>query len=100
MLLSAGNPEGPARSFIANAPTQVPLQLTVVMNVNGRGYTVEAAIPFAALGFVPKEGQKLAFDLAIDNSNNGSTRAGQLVWNGTARDSADRTHWGRAVLAK
>jgi len=100
VLLSAGNVDGQAQSFIAHAPKQIPLRLAVMANVNGGGYTLEAAIPFAALGFEPKEGQKLAFDLAIDNSNDGSTRAGQLVWNGTARDSADRTHWGRAVLAK
>lgn len=100
ILLSAGTAEGKPQWFFANAPKQAPLTLAVVPNVNGQGYTLEAAIPFKSLGFEPKEGQKLAFDLAIDNSTDGSSRTAQLVWNGTARNSADRTHWGRALLSK
>ena len=100
ILLSAGNADGQPRWFFANAPEQSPLNLKVIPNVNGKGYTLETAIPFRSLGFEPKEGQKLAFDLAIDNSSDGNTRSAQLVWNGTARNSADRTHWGRALLTK
>jgi hypothetical protein len=51
-----------------------------------RGWT----ILFESLGFEPKEGKKLVFDLAIDNSADGTRRDRQLVWNGKARNSADR----------
>lgn len=100
ILLSAGNADGQPQWFFANAPQQAPLTLAVMPAVNGLGYTLEAAIPFNSLGFKPTEGQTLAFDLAIDNSTDGRTRTAQLVWNGTARNSADRTHWGRALLTK
>ena len=100
ILLSAGNADGQAQWYFANAPQQVPLKLVVLPNVNGQGYTLEAAIPFSSLGFTPQDGESLAFDLAIDNSTDGSNRTAQLVWNGTARNSADRTHWGRALLTK
>jgi hypothetical protein len=100
ILLSAGNADGRPQWYFANSPAQAPLTLTAAANVNGQGYTLEAAIPFKSLGFEPAEGKELAFDLAIDNSNDGNSRAAQLVWNGTARNSADRTHWGRALLTK
>ena len=100
ILLSAGNADGQSQWFFANTSTQASLKLAVIPNVNRRGYTLEAAIPFASLGFEPQAGQTLVFDLAIDNSDDGANRAAQLVWNGTARNSADRTHWGRAKLVK
>jgi hypothetical protein len=100
ILLSAGNADGQSQWFFANTSTQASLKLAVIPNVNRRGYTLEAAIPFASLGFEPQAGQTLVFDLAIDNSDDGANRAAQLVWNGTARNSADRTHWGRAMLVK
>lgn len=100
VLLSAGLPDGAPQWWVVNAPKQYPCQLTVVPNVGGTGYTLEAAIPFEALGFAPRAGQQLRFDLAIDGSEDGDKRTAQLVWNGTARNSGDRTHWGGAVLSE
>ncbi len=100
LLLSAGTAGGRPRWFFASAAKQAPLTLAVIPRVGGGGYTLEAAIPFESLGFEPVEGLKLAFDLAIDNSDDGNARAGQLVWNGSARDSGDRSDWGRALLTK
>jgi hypothetical protein len=57
---------------------------------------MEAAIPFEALGFVPKPGQEVLFDLCIDDATGGNRRA--LAWNGTA--SKDRGAWGKAVFIK
>ena len=85
---------------MANAPQLVPLKLVVLPHVNGQGYTLEAAIPFSSLGFTPQDGKTLAFDLAINNSTDGTNRTAQLVWNGTARNSAGRTHWIRARPTK
>ena len=67
--------------------------------VDGRGYVLEAAIPFQALGFTPTPGQVIRFDLAIDEGD-GTGRQRQLTWNGTARDSGDRSDWGQATLVK
>jgi hypothetical protein len=100
VLLSGGLVDGATHSYIAHAPQQVPCALAVTRNVDGRGYVLEAAIPFAAFGLVPTAGRALLFDLALDDSADGQGRLRQLMWNGTARNSSDRTHWGRAVLGE
>jgi hypothetical protein len=92
--------DGKTAAYIANAPEQQPCQVAVVPGVDGKGYTIEAAIPFKALGFRPAEGKAVRFDLAVDDSADGSRRLRQLMWNGTGRNSGDRTAWGRAVFAK
>ena len=100
ILLSAGQTKGGFHSHLVNASEQPKCETTVTADVDGKGYTLEAAIPFKALGFVPKEGRQILFDLAIDDSGDGKMRTRQLVWNGNARDSGDRTAWGRATFAK
>ncbi|NDK15779.1 MAG: hypothetical protein GW911_27425, partial [Armatimonadetes bacterium] len=92
--------DGKPQWFYANAPKQYPGDLVVLPKVDGTGYVLEAALPFEAFGFQPKDGQHLLFDLALDNSTDGKSRACQLMWNGIARNSGDRTHWGRGVLGK
>ena len=42
--------------------------------------------------------RELLFDLAVDDSADGTARRCQLMWNGTARNSGDRTSWGRLRL--
>ncbi len=100
VLLSGGLVDGKPQWYYAQAPKQYDCGLTVVRNVDGKGYVIEAAIPFAALDMKPAEGQQMLFDLALDNSNDGSGRACQLMWNGIARNSGDRTHWAHATLAR
>ena len=97
ILLSAGEPQDGQRSYLANAPSQVPCQVAVIPAADGKGYTIEAAIPHEALGFKPAEGTKLLFDLAIDDGD-GTGRQRQLMWSGGERNSGDRTAWGRAVF--
>jgi len=92
--------DGTTECYVANAPAQTPCRIAVVPRVDGKGYTIEAAIPFKALGFKPAEGKEIRFDLAVDDSADGSGRLRQLMWNGTARNSGDRTGWGRAVFGK
>jgi hypothetical protein len=96
ILLSAGTREG--RSYLANAPQQTPLEMIVVPGVDGKSYTLQAAIPWKALNVQPKVGQEFMFDLAIDDSSDGKVRARQLMWNGTDKNSSDRSHWGRIKL--
>ena len=85
------------RSYFANAPKQAPIKMVVVPDVAGDGYTIEAAIPFEGLGFVPRENQELLFDIGINDTTNGRR---QLMWNGVARNSGDRGAWGRAKLSR
>jgi len=98
VLLSAAQVDGKPQWHYRNAPQQYDLKMVVVPATDGKGYTLQAAIPFAALGFKPKEGMQLLFDIAIDNSADGKNRRCQLMWNGTAKNSGDRAHWGRARL--
>ena len=97
VLLGAG---GGGRHYILNAPQQCECRLAVVAHVDGKGYTLEAAIPFKALNFAPAEGLRIRLDLAVDDSTDGKGRKCQLMWNGTARNSGDRTYWGQAVFVR
>jgi hypothetical protein len=95
-VLLRGGPSDAKHSpmIYVNAPRKFPLgKSAVVPSLDGKGYTIEAAIPFSALGFEPKSGQEILFDLCVDDGSNGRR---QLAWNGTARDSKDRGSWGRA----
>ena len=99
ILLSAGHPADGKPSYIVHGTTPIPCRVVVTLTVDGHGYILEAAIPFEALGFSPKPGQEVRFDLAIDDGD-GSGRTRQLMWNGGSRNSGDRTDWGVATLLK
>jgi hypothetical protein len=100
LLLGAGVSGGEAKWFVTNNTSKDKVTVVVKPNVSGKGYTLEAKIPFAVLGFTPTSGQSVRFDVAIDDSENGHDRIRQLVWNGTSRDSGDRTDWGTARFVK
>ena len=53
-------------------------------NLDGKGYTLEAAIPFTALGFDPEPNQEILFDIAVDDGDTGTGRIRQIVFNGNA----------------
>lgn len=97
VLLSARKGADGYRWFFNNSPQQFPVNMIVVKNVGNDGYTLEAAIPFAGLGFTPHENQEVLFDLGL-NDNTAGRR--QFMWNGVARNSGDRGAWGRAKLVK
>ena len=74
------------------------MQVVVLPFPDGKGYSLEAAIPWNALGVTePKTGMKLRFDLALDNSD-GEKRIEQFMWSGTAYNHSDRSMWGTATL--
>lgn len=98
LLIGAGKPEGQFRAV--NAPKQFKCKIVVVPRVDGKGYVIETAIPFSGLGFKPEPGKEILFDLAVDNSHDGKGRKAQIMWNGIARNSSDRSAWGRAVFGK
>jgi hypothetical protein len=84
--------------FIVNAPRQVAIALSVAPTVDGKGYSLEAAIPWRALNVAPKEGQELLFDMGVNDAPPGGDRSRQLMWNGGERNSGDRSQWGRLQL--
>lgn len=98
-VLLGGHPEVKAGStHVVNAATQPEIRLVNVPSVDGSGYTMEAAIPWTALDIKPGENQELIFDMAIDDAPQGGGRTRQLMWNGGARNSGDRSYWGRLQL--
>ena len=97
IVIKAGQ-RGDAPLFYANTARQLGGQARLIPSDDG--YTLEAAIPWTALSFTPHEGADLRFDVAIDDSTTGRTRARQLTWNGTDKNSGDRTHWGRLQLLR
>jgi hypothetical protein len=84
--------------FFVNAPRQAAIAMFVAPNVDGKGYTLEAAIPWPALSVTPKEGQELLFDIGVNDAPQGGDRIRQLMWNGGERNSGDRSRWGRLQL--
>ena len=82
----------------ANQPDDV--RTFAARNATADGYTLEAAIPWKDLGFKPVNGQEILFDLGIDATSDHNpevtARDAQWMWNGSARNSSDRSQWGRA----
>ncbi|MDR1964114.1 MAG: hypothetical protein LBQ50_10080, partial [Planctomycetaceae bacterium] len=100
-ILLGANPTGSDQTFIRNIPKQQgTIQRFVSLKTDGTGYYLEAAIPFELLGFTPKEGLEILFDIAIDDSEDGLARQRQFVWNGDNRVSGERGGWGRVRLTK
>jgi hypothetical protein len=97
IMLSAGQVDGKPQFFFTHLEKQPDCKLVVLPSANG--YTVEAAIPFASIGFKPAANQQIRFDIGVDESANGKSRIRQIMWNGTSRNSGDRTGWGRATLS-
>ncbi len=95
LIRGAKAPEGKKGVYFINAPKQYDAQCVVVPGIDGQSYIVEAAIPFEALGFKPRKGQEILFDLCVNDNNGGRV---QLAWNGTSQNSKNRGVWGRAEL--
>ena len=93
VLLSARKGEDGYRWYFNNASAQFPIQMSVVLEAGG--YAIEAAIPFEGLGFGPREGQEISFDIGLNDATAGRR---QYIWNGGPRNSGDRSAWGRAKL--
>ncbi|MDR0336591.1 MAG: beta-galactosidase, partial [Planctomycetaceae bacterium] len=100
-ILLGANPKENDQTFIRNAPKQQKnIKRSVTLKPDGTGYYLETAIPFTLLGFIPKEGQEILFDIAIDDSEDGQSRQRQFVWNGDNRVSGERGGWGRIRFIK
>ncbi|MFM7022388.1 MAG: putative Ig domain-containing protein, partial [Flavobacteriales bacterium] len=63
------------------------------------GYSMEFAIPWSQLGITaPAGGTNIGFDIAYNDDDNGATREGQAVWNGTGSNYASTADFGRLTL--
>lgn len=99
ILRGALTQEGQNNAWLANTTEQMTIESIVVPMIDGKGYFVEARIPFKSLGFDPKPNQTLLFDLALDNVTNvRAPRSEQVLFNGTKLASRDRGVWGKAKL--
>lgn len=97
LVINAGQ-SGHAAFHYADSLRQYGCETVLLPGSDGESYTLEAAIPWEALEVKPQAGRELRFDVAIDDSTNGKMRERQITWNGTGKDSSDRTHWGRLKL--
>lgn len=88
------------KTWVHNQVEQPEIPVVCVPKVDGKGYVLQAKISSKVLGFKPAEGKEIRFDLGIDDSADGKRRDRQLMWNGTERNSGDRTGWGRASFVK
>jgi len=95
-ILIGGGKSG--QFHVVNASAQPQIETCVAPSVDGKGYTIEAAIPWTAMDIKPKEGMELLFDIGVDDSADGKGRRCQLMWNGIGRNSSDRGAWGRLKL--
>ena len=98
LLLSAGKVEGKWQWYWDNAATQPEIEMIVVPRTGGDGYVLQAAIPFSVLGFEPKVGRKIRLDVGVDGSKDGKARQQQLMWNGKAMNSRNRSAWGEGKV--
>ncbi|HVD97714.1 MAG TPA: carbohydrate-binding protein [Cytophagaceae bacterium] len=63
------------------------------------GYTIELAVPWSQLGIsAPAAGTNIGFDISYDDDDNGGTREGQAVWNGTIDNWQNTSGFGRLTL--
>lgn len=86
------------KMYVYHAPVQPTIQRTTVTDVDGKGYSLEIAIPWDALSVKPKDGVELLFDLAVNDGDGGAKRVRQLMWNGNERNASERSSWGRLKL--
>lgn len=86
------------RHWWFNAPEQFPIQVEYQRHPDRSGWTMEGAIPWEALRYTPKRGDRIRFDFGFDDARAPRKRQRQFMWSGTEQNSADRTGWGTAIL--
>jgi len=98
-----GASDQPKFFVINTSPQPGGIKVIAVKNPTGDGYTLEAALPWAALGFKPEPDKEFLFDIGVDNADGGPARGGpargnQWMWSGGMRNSSERSSWGIAKL--
>ncbi len=98
VLLSAGTVAGKHPTHLAGSQTPFECPNVVIPRPDGKGYVLEAAIPLSVVSLSSKSQARIRFDIAVDDDETGNGRTRQLVWNGNARNSTDRSAWGHATF--
>ena len=62
------------------------------------GYSLEAAVAWQSLGFVPANNKVFNFDIALNDNDNGASRDAQNMWNGTGNNWSSTVDFGSIVL--
>jgi hypothetical protein len=87
---------------------RLPDAMVAVRPTNSGGYTVEAALPLAALGLKPADGVRLRFDWGVQSTDDGATAKRRAYWsnvlaNGTTDEAIEarlEPHlWGTLAFA-
>lgn len=82
-----------------NVAEQTPVKMAVKLDADGKGYTIEAAIPLAGLKIInPQTGNKIRFDIGFDDGGALYKRERQFLWNGEDGNNQSREKWGLAVF--
>lgn len=99
-LILSGGVEHGYQYYWYNTSVQAPVEMAVKMDDDGKGYTIEAAIPWAALNVSdPGSGRRLRFDFGFDDGD-GTGRQAQWFWNGVDGNHVSRDRWGQAMLVE
>ncbi len=63
------------------------------------GYSMEFAIPWNNFSVTPAAGNKIGFDMAVNDDDNGGYCDGQLLWSGNSNYYKDPSLWGELLLS-
>jgi hypothetical protein len=81
-----------------NSGRQPAITMEVKLAADGKGYVLDAAIPWNTININPLIGREFLFDFGFDDSEDGNNRKRQWEWNGTSKNNLDRGLWGQAKL--
>jgi Carbohydrate family 9 binding domain-like len=81
-----------------NGALQPTIDGVVMAASDGKGWVLEAAIPWTAIGLTPATGATLRFDLTVIDGD-GKRVTSRVAWSGGSNNVTDRSSWGRLLLA-
>jgi beta-mannanase len=74
-------------------------EITTIKTVNPTGYVIEAKVPWKEIGSIsPKAGEKLPFDIAVDDADQTWERKLQFIWSGDYLFYKDPDVWGILIF--
>ena len=99
ILLGAGRGEGQVCVVDEMGFMRVhPVKSVVKDKTAGKGYAIEASIPFSFLNVAEaKAGREFLFNMSVNDSE-GDDRARQYMWSGDMDAGNNRREWGRLRL--
>ncbi len=100
LLITPGNQDG-IEPHIWNATLKKRLNGEVKVNKWDKGYLMEVKIPFKELGdYRPKIGDKIGFNIAIDDADSFNQRDSQAIWFGNSSFYYNPSVWNLIEFVK